>query len=594
MRGFFHFRFRFIPLLSFPHTSVVLALCLFSFCFIPLLSDAKLDTIPVDDLKEGLKGYGLTVFKGTTPERFEVELVGIMKNAMPQHDFIIVKCTDPRVIQKGVAQGMSGSPIYFQNKLAGALSRTFGFAKEPYALVTPIANMLEEGGRPQENAGVWPPSKDDPYRPIDTPLFISGLTGSARAYLAGALEPYGFKFLEGGQAGGIPPQPKEAEKFSPGSGIGVILVRGDWSAAGIGTVTAVDGDKVYAFGHPMFLSGEMAIPISTTYIFDIFPSLEVSFKLGAPLQEAGMLLQDRLPCIVGTTARKAPMIPMAVTIQNPNTKFKKSFSFEIAKHQTLTARLLIAALFQLLQQTESTDTTPSAITYKLTLHLKGHEPLIIEDVYAQDPQMIPGPGAAMGQLPEQFQMIQHVLTILNNPFKKVDLERIQAEFSVLHEKRGAPIDLAWLSSGEVQAGDTLTVHLQLRPNHQDPVHDTVELAVPKTLPEGDYEIHLSGGREASADLSKPETLDDLFLFYKHIRLPANVIVAKLLLPSVGLIGKGTRTPSLPSSVVGTLIGGGAAAGLDLERDYLNATKSVNWIVGGKKRLTVKVVKKKGG
>jgi hypothetical protein len=245
-------------------------------------------TISVDQIKPGMVGYGLTVFSGTKPERFSVRVIAVMRNFLPKQDLILIQSDDPRLVHSGIAQGMSGSPIYFEDRLAGALAYGWGFAKDPLAGVTPIASMtkeLERTLRPTPDGLATPapvaaaPSLEG-LHPAAVPLQVSGLTADAVDELSKALSPY---HLTPQQGGGAARAKKSAAKaglrFEPGSSIAVELIRGDISAVGTGTVTALAGDRVLAFGHPMFNSGQVALPIATSTVHTFMSSLNTSAHL---------------------------------------------------------------------------------------------------------------------------------------------------------------------------------------------------------------------------------------------------------------------------------------------------------------------------
>src|SRR6185312_4875340 len=330
--------------------------------------------MPLSEIRAGMKGYGLTVFQGLKPERFDIRVISVLHNFLPKQDIILVQSDDPRLIHSGIVAGMSGSPIYIEGRLAGALSYGWHFAKDPIAGVTPIESMMADLKRPlrgrlstpvaeaanepryqpragdgSRNDGTRGPdgrrSLDDviasrhevasrspllarlplPALPegaeprlvrASVPLSLAGFGAAAFAELSHALEPFHVVPLQAGGAGrGNAAGPS---RFEDGGSIAVELIRGDVSAAGTGTVTRVEGDKVLAFGHPMFNVGEIYLPIASAEIHTFMSALSSSFKMASPLKELGSLIQDRQSGIIGDTSQRADMIPVHVRVGGPN------------------------------------------------------------------------------------------------------------------------------------------------------------------------------------------------------------------------------------------------------------------------------------
>lgn len=395
-------------------------------------------------------------------------------------------------------------------------------------------------------------------------------------------------------AGGGAADPQDAVNrpdgppFRPGDAISVYLIKGDWVSAGTGTVTAVLGDTILAFGHSMFGGGEVALPIGRAQVFDVLPNQNISFKLSAPLEEVGMLTQDRMSAIVGTTARRATMLPLRVNIRNPNTKVSQTFSLELARHEFLTPRLMVYAMLNLMDVVENVGQTDSVVKYTIGLTIKGHAPVIIQDTFTNEP--MPPTNTARPAIPEQAQMILHLFSILNNPFEKLELETVAMEFEVSHTKRKAPISMVWMDAPEIAAGSTATIHVNLKPYHHDPIHEQISMIIPASLPPGEYQIQVSGGHEAMVGRPAPESLEDLIARYDH-RYTNQMLVAKLTLPFVRLTQQGVTMRSIPGSYVGTIVGNGTT-NIGIERDTLEISKSTTWTVIGKKQLRLTITPKK--
>lgn len=322
-------------------------------------------------VRPGMTGHGLTVFSGTRPERFSVRVIGVLRQFQPQLDIILIRCEDERLKHSGIAAGMSGSPIYLEGKLAGALAYGWSFAKDPIAGVTPIENIVRELRRPSrppagpslsvpqtalngaENtafgslaagnpgAGQTPAPIAEPRSsaaspaaqpllrstkdtgsglagpqlvPVALPLSVAGLGPRAIEELRELVAPYGLVPLQASGGGASSPGSID-EGFIEGGTIAVQLARGDVSMTGTGTVTYLEGSRVAAFGHPMLGIGDVRLPVATAEVLTFLPSQSMSFKMSMPLREQGSLLQDRPSCIVADTSLRAPIVPLSVRVQ---------------------------------------------------------------------------------------------------------------------------------------------------------------------------------------------------------------------------------------------------------------------------------------
>ncbi len=313
--------------------------------------------MPVKDVRPGMTGEGLTVFRGTKPEPFKFRVVSVLRNFLPKQDIILIRVEDERVEKSGVAAGMSGSPVYIDGKVIGAVAYAWSFSKEPLAGVTPIEAMLAEKSRPRRRDGdvyadggrARAPGAafaaeaaatggfgDARLEPVAVPLAVSGLSAEALSTVASDLQQLGLVPLRAG--GGGPSLRPEKGHVEPGSAVGVELIRGDMSAVGTGTVTYVDGNHVFAFGHPMLGTGEVELPLVESEVHTFMPSLATSFKMASPLAEVGTLVQDRQSCIVGDLSRRTKMMPVQVTVRVPDSE-PRPFRAEIARDKRLTPLL---------------------------------------------------------------------------------------------------------------------------------------------------------------------------------------------------------------------------------------------------------------
>ena len=320
-------------------------------------SPADPELIHVDELKRGMKGYGLTVFTGTEPEKFSVEVVDVIRRMRPGQDAVICRIGGHDLENSGIAQGMSGSPVYFDGRLAGALSFGWSFTKGPICGMTPIKHMIEvsqesgergslplstvlersfgyratlpfvpclfraamPGADPAPRLGRAVADKAMPgeAKSLMLPVSCSGVSPDALRLLNAHLMPAGMLAFSGGasQAGGSRPA-RGPVTLAPGSAIGVRFSAGDLDISGVGTATCVYGGKVIAFGHGMFQSGAVSMPLATAVVHGFVPSTYMSFKLSSPLNTVGALEFDGRAAIVGVMGKVAPMIPIELVVHD--------------------------------------------------------------------------------------------------------------------------------------------------------------------------------------------------------------------------------------------------------------------------------------
>src|SRR5690348_1527039 len=343
---------------------------------------------PLEDLRPGMKGTARTVFSGSEAEEFGVEILGVLPGFPgPRQSAIIARLTGANVEKTGVFAGMSGSPVYIDGKIVGAIAFSFPFSKEPIAGITPIKQMIDlfnkgtqnDTPKPKEPRPVsfaqlaatdWKPELPKPaiagaslvapvssgspllpllgqqMVPIATPLVFSGITQESLSMFAPQLMANGLLPVSGvGGAAAITPLAEvNANTFPPGSSITVQLVRGDYSLAAAGTVTMRDGDRIYAFGHPFLSLGASDMPMSESSVVTVIPNANNSFKLAVPGRMVGAISQDRASGIYGLLRQAPKMIPVKVNLHTSRDR-TDTFSYEIANDSFLTPLLLNITLF---------------------------------------------------------------------------------------------------------------------------------------------------------------------------------------------------------------------------------------------------------
>jgi len=571
-----------------------------------------------------MTGYGLTVFQGVKPDRFNVRVIGVLHKFVPLEDIILIESDDPRLKYAGGVAGMSGSPIFLEGRLAGAFAYGFQFAKDPIAGVTPIEYMIKEVRRPRRGPdGVSGTAKSDapaalrraqndevrrflaeaaadarpwwrkllpPAPPplgatesagqmmrAAVPLAAAGFAPRALEELDGALKPYGLVPMLGA-GGGRDPAGGGPVGFHVGESLGVELVRGDMSMVGGGTVTWVDGKNVAGFGHPMFGAGEIYLPVVTEKVHGFLPSIARSFKLMSPLTEAGTLVQDREACIVADTGGRSPMIPVSVTITRGG-RDERTFHAEIARFKFLTP-LLAGAVVSSAAISGAGDVTQTVASVRSRVHVRGFAPLELEDhVYAPD-----GIG---GRALASMSGLRALGEVLFNPFQPAAVDRIDVAIDVAFRPDYADIIGIHLNSDQVEAGSRINLYVTLRPFAGDEYSEIIPLEIPRALAGQTVRIEAAAGNLVRPDMAPPENLRE---FVDNLRksYSARAIVVTLQTPDEGATIHGKLLPDLPSSEIDTLHPSASTRRGDPYRRFARTQKTLPRVLTGKQEITIRV------
>jgi hypothetical protein len=576
--------------------------------------------MPLADVRPGMVGEALTVFQGTRPEPFKVRVVAVMRNFLPKQDVILVRAEDARVEFSGIVAGMSGSPVYVDGKLVGALAYAWSFAKEPLGGVTPIESMLTErrrprrvkeellaqteadgtrtltvaeggergatsgggGGRPtalDRGLGlpaVLPAAAGEPrLARASVPLSIAGFGPRAVAELAEELKPAGLVPLQAGggrKLGGR----AVAGRVEPGSAIGVELVRGDMSTVGTGTVPYVDGNSVLAFGHPMFGIGEVYLPMVDAEIHSFLPSVSQSFKMSSPLVEVGTLVQDRQSCIIGDLGARTTMVPVNVRVTGPGAE-PRVFQAEVARNRRLTPMLASLVTSNAIADAEP-DVADMVVTVTSKVNLKGHAPLELRD------QLFTSEGVS-GRALSGSRGLRAVGDLLFNPFEPVVLDRMDVDVRVEYRRDVAEIVGVALPGDVIHAGDTVPLRVTLRPYAGAEYTETVPVPIPRNVGGDVVKIEVATGASVRPEMPQAESLrvyiDNLRRFYT-----ASSIVVSVQTPEDGAAMRGRLLSSLPSSALDTLRPGNQTRRADAYRVADRTVFPSKRLVSGKQELTV--------
>ena len=570
--------------------------------------------LPLADVRPGMVGQALTVFSGTKPEPFKIKVVAIMRNFLPKQDVILIRAEDPRVEFSGIVAGMSGSPVYIDGKLMGAIAYAWSFAKEPLGGVTPIETMLGERSRPRRvkeellarapedaAAGTAParpalasadapsalarglglpsllpssPGSEARLIRASVPLSVAGFSPRTFAELEQELRPTGLVPLQAG--GGRKRGPAAAGHVEPGSAIGVELVRGDMSTVATGTVTYVDGASVFAFGHPMFGIGEVYLPMVDAEIHAFLPSFSQSFKMSSPLQEVGTLVQDRPSCIIGDLDARSTMMPVEVRVGGPGAD-PRTFRAEVARNRRLTPMLASMVVGNAIADAEP-DVTDMVVTVTSKMNVKGFTTLELRD------QLFSSDGVS-GRALSSSRGMRAVGDLLFNPFEPVVLDRMDVDVRVEFRRDVAEIVGVSLPGDVVHAGDTVPLRVTLRPYAGNEYVETVPVVIPRTVGGDMLKIEVASGAQVKPDTAQAESLrgyiENLRKFYS-----ASSIVVSLQTPEDGASLRGRLLSGLPPSALDTLRPGNQTRRADAYRVADRTVFPSKRLISGKQDLTV--------
>ena len=590
------------PMLRFFRLAVVSAAFLF-WCYAPIAQGAPTSparrTIAVGEIRPGMKGYGLNVFQGTKPERFNIWVVGILHNFLPKQDIILIRSDDERLKHTGIVAGMSGAPIYIDDRLAGALSYGWQFAKDPIAGVTPIANMLDELDRPlrgPESASLAPqntfapPAQAGSLVRVALPLALAGFGAAAFSELARVFEGYHLTAIAAGGTAQPAPnnlpnnQPNNSAdnpapaKLENGSALAISLVRGDMSIAGFGTVTLVEGANILALGHPMLNSGETYLPISTAEIHTVMASLGQSFKMASPLIELGSMVQDRQSGIVGKLGQHAAMIPLRVRVGGPGHAVRE-FNVEIVRHRFLTP-LLAGAVIANATQEAASDVADATVTLSTELSIHGYPPLkLVDQAFSTEGVSSKLIGAAAG--------IKAIGDIIFNPFAPASLDRIDVQVEVNYKPDVAEITGISMRTNEIEPGTRPALVITLRPYNGPEISETVPLDIPLGLAGATLKIEAAAGNLVKPEQAPPESLGALLDNLRKSYVASSIVVSVQSCDE-GLTLRENVLPDLPASVLDTLRPGASTRRGETYKLATRVVVPMSRIITGKRELSVKV------
>jgi hypothetical protein len=577
----------------------------------PALSAQSNDILPLSQVRAGMQGYAYTIFAGDQVEKFDLEVIGVMPNFLgPQQSIILVQLKGEKVEHTGVVAGMSGSPVYLEGKLAGALSLKLGvFTKEAIGGVTPIEDILHPAGassaaansaamqtQTQASAPTYSSTSSTQVQaqsqpqqlalshetatrnglpsgsslePIATPLVFSGFQTATLQQFAPEIASFGFVAAQGGTAA---PQPDD-KKLAAGDMAGMVLVSGDASINSACTVTAVQADRVYLCGHPFLSLGDVALPMARSRVVTTLSSSLASTKIvnvGGPI---GTITGDHLTAVTGKLGAPPAMIPLDLSVATP--LGDKKLHFEVVDHPKLTPLLVALTTFNGLTQN-------SVYGEGMTLHLsgeirlKGHAPVQIENTYA--------PGDFLGG--DGLPIALGVQTIFNrlftNTYEVPIVEGVALKVESVPGRQSFTIDSAWLEKGEAAPGENLRVRVLLHPYRGESHIEETTVHVPDQIArgtmlrvmvtDGDLLNRASRGFQFSGS-GGPPGLDQLIALLNRERRNDRLYVG-LFMPSPTILWDDKELPNAPLSQINVIDGRPAPGTVQVLRESLAGESSV--------------------
>ncbi len=551
----------------------------------------KVELFPENAVRPGMKGVAWTVFQGSKPESIPVEIVGTWQNAWgPRQDIIIAKLTG-KAAHTNVAGGMSGSPVYIDGKLLGAISlRLSVFSPDAICGITPIQLMLDvksfDTGRPADartpdkiqrvDASLPVPShllarvmaagasgnfpETPMMTPIATPITMSGFTDNAIQEFSPIFNQLGLTVAQGGAGGSLDsatPAKDWASSMQPGDSIAAVLVAGDMTMTGGGTVAYNDGKRILAFGHPMFNLGPVDMPIAKDEIITTLASSYQPTKMGNATEVVGALRQDRHSAIEGELGATAQMIPVTMHVRSYNqdntVHSSRNFHFSVFVDQKWTPYLMMATLFNSLSQLN--DFSEEA-TFRLLgeLEVQGQHRIELTTMQAPAGTPVPTPMLLAGWWGDKFNRL-----FLNSD-KMPKLDAVNVSVDLLPERRTAQIESAWIADNKVMPGSVVPIKVFLQPYHGERMERSINLKIPVGLSRGQHEILFSDAetlnrfQNIASSLNRIEDIPQTVAMLNEER-SNNKLYVSMIDSQPTVYSDEKVLPSLPASVLNVMQSG---------------------------------------
>ena len=564
---------------------------------------------PLSEIRPGLKGVGKTVFAGNQVSEFQVEILGVLRNVLaPKHDAILVHLSGPDVDKVGVVAGMSGSPVYVDGKLVGAVAIAFPFAKEPYGLVTPIESMLAVTPRTGANraARYWPEAPRGRYAEVATgdsgeirlipdesesalpgtdageapatladirlPLRFGGFDANlireyASSFRALGLEPIdtalggGIPAIDAAGAGGTLPANGQsgnpanaAETLRPGEMVSLLFVNGDFNLSADCTITYRTADQLYACGHQIFQAGPTDIPFAPAQVLATIPSLATSFKIDAAGSPVGSIHQDRFGAIYGVVGDHAATIPVSIHVSSALDR-TEDYHFNVAQAPMLSPLIVNLAVASTIGATERV-LGPTTLNLKGKVQLGNGDAVVIDDVVSGEAGGGPAAGLAVSA-PLNY--------LLASDYPGLRIEGVDLNLAVQEKGHAFKLDGAWVSKSEVRPGDSIDLIAVLRAPSGEALTEKIPVQIPESVSSKMLSLTVGSGPSINALqgqltplTSAPRDVHQMVRALNRMRRN-NRLYALLSTPANSFRLEGNEFPSPPPSLVQTFLADPAAA-----------------------------------
>ncbi len=582
---------------------------------------------PLSELKEGMRGTARTVFRGSEPEEFNVEILGIVPGAIgPKQDLIVARISGGSADRTSVFAGMSGSPVYIDGKLVGAISYSFPFSKEPICGITPIEQMItifedNQNGNRKSNAPRaisfaelastnWQPEfpksstvsnavlsgfdtnsplmavAGQSFQPIATPVSFSGFTQETLNRFAPQLMQVGLLPVSAaGGAARISPMKEANEKtLLGGASVSMQLTRGDFSLAASGTVTYRDGDKIYAFGHPFLSLGTSDLPMSESHVVTVIPSVANSFKLAVPDAMVGSMTQDRATGVYGKLGQSPKMIPVRLNLQTSRNG-QETYNYEVVKDDFLTPLLLNMTINNAITASER-GLGDSTIELMGEVKIKGQQPIKLERRFV-GMQAIQLAGVSVA-IP--------INALLKSRFADLEISEINLNFTSDDGSKTAEIERIALNKTQVRAGESFEVQAFVRTSDGKMFVQKIPVKVPADTPAGMLMIAVGDGtsiqRTAVSQQFVPNDLAELIKTINEIKKNDRLYVQTYRVTNGAVIGA-SELPNLPPSVLATLNNDRTAGGFKPTVQTVLTEQEIapaEFVISGHQTLAIEIIK----
>jgi hypothetical protein len=613
----------------------VVSLCLLCLLGIPAFSSSRKSEkqqsesqfMPVEDIRPGMKGYGMTVFQGTKPERFEVEVLGILEGVPnPKQCSVIAKLSGPQIDRTSVFAGMSGSPVYIDGKLVGAVAFTYPFSKEPIAGITPIKFMIENFDRGPEQPAQAPqkvsfstliagnaksdstPDRSDQSAgsgaaaftsqtpagglvPIATPVAISGVPPQVISLFADELKKYGIQAVAGagGGSGLTPMVASNGDTLAAGTSVSVQLVRGDFTLDAAGTVTYREGNKIYAFGHPFLSSGVTSWPMAESPVITVIPNINSSFKVDGGGNLVGSICQDRSTGVFGELGQTPKMIPVRVVVHTSRNK-TEAYNFEMISDAALTPLLMKLMTFSSVTATER-SLGSQTIVLNGRISIKGQPDVVLDNTFS----------SANGAVFQAVTAVEKpIAVLLGSGFDPIDITGINLDVTSSDTRDSGTLTRLWVDKTDVRRGDTIEIQAFARNDNGTEFVQRIPVKIPADAPMGEVTIVVGDGnsmnitdlRAQSGGEFVPKDLGQLVHTMNKLKRN-NRLYVKVLRPGVGAVVNDEEMPTLPPSVLATLNSQRTAGGyapLSVATLTESELPPSSFVITGQQSISINVVK----